>query len=266
MNIAFARILSFSVMIIIGISFVQTANAQLDTTFGTNGTVVTDFNGDDRLIDSFVLPDSKILTVVAGTLNGQTRYYLARYNSNGTLDAGYGTNGIKQLSFPAVPNAVFIRAARQSSGKIILGGSNGANGLVVSLNEDGTLNTAFAGGGIQQPNFNPTGDDKVDALGVQPDDKIVISSAFSAFQSSQYLYFARYLPDGTLDSTFGDGGTIYTTNPPSNVINTILFQSNGKIITLGTAIRRLNADGRMDNSFPTIVNPYRDSEISFPLI
>jgi uncharacterized delta-60 repeat protein len=257
MKTASRCVLKFILLIAVGIAFAETANAQLDMTFGTNGTVATDVYGNDRLIESFVLPNDKILAVVSGTLNSQTRYYLVRYNANGTLDAGYGTNGVAQLSFPAISTAVFTKAARQSNGKIVLTGSYNADSVIVSINEDGTLDAGFAGGGIQRPNFNPTGNDKIDGLGIQPDGKIVISSSFTNF--GNYLYFVRYLPNGTLDPGFGNGGVISHVNLSQfnlTTVTDILFQSTGKIITKGTDIRRFNADGSIDGSFPIISSPF----------
>ncbi len=262
MNYALKHFLVVAALVSVGLSFSRSAAAQVDLTFGTNGTAVADVAGNERWFESFVLPNDKILTFVSSISNSQTKYYLVRNNADGTLDAGYGTNGIVPLSFPTIPTAVFTKAARQTNGKIILTGSYNTNSLIVSINEDGTLNTGFAGGGIQMPNFDPNGSDTIDAVGVQTDDKIVVSSDIRPNNYIVYIvYLVRYLPDGTLDSSFGNGGIVSHQNTSGGSAGTyinIYFQSNGKILTQsgeGT-LKRYNADGTIDNGFPAIYSGY----------
>src|SRR5207237_636290 len=67
------------------------ADGTIDTSFGTNGRVYTDFGrGDDRAKDVAVTPDGKI--VVVGTSRDDTYGYqiaVARYNPNGSLDTTF---------------------------------------------------------------------------------------------------------------------------------------------------------------------------------
>jgi uncharacterized delta-60 repeat protein len=65
-------------------------NGTLDTTFGSGGIITTEFGPGGSDASSVALQsDGKI--VVAGGANGD--FALARYNSNGTLDAGFGAGG-----------------------------------------------------------------------------------------------------------------------------------------------------------------------------
>jgi len=82
-------------------SFAQTG---LDPTFGNGGMVTAFFGGDglngDDAYSSAVQIDGKL--VVAGmttNLDDTTDFGLARYNSNGTLDATFGTGGKVKTNF-----------------------------------------------------------------------------------------------------------------------------------------------------------------------
>src|SRR4030095_13605403 len=70
------------------------SSGTLDTTFGTNGTVTTDFGAPAGLASVAVQPDGKI--VAAGTVSSPvslTDFALSRYNTDGTLDASFGAGG-----------------------------------------------------------------------------------------------------------------------------------------------------------------------------
>ena len=70
----------------------------LDNDFGSFGTATLDIGGkDDRFNTVLIQPDGKILV---GGMNGEPGnwdYLFARYNSDGTLDLSFGSNG-KSLS------------------------------------------------------------------------------------------------------------------------------------------------------------------------
>ncbi len=71
-----------------------TADGRLDSSFGVNGKVITDFNNSDDRAASIALQGDKI--IVAGTTyNFITNYNfaLARYTADGVLDSSFGDNG-----------------------------------------------------------------------------------------------------------------------------------------------------------------------------
>src|SRR5205823_8291239 len=57
---------------------------------------------------------------------------------------------------------------------------------------------------------------------------------------------SRYLPDGSLDATFGSGGRLTSGIDPSDVAT----ESDGRIVVFGSAgIARYNPDGTLDQTF-----------------
>jgi uncharacterized delta-60 repeat protein len=127
----------------------------VDTAFGTNGAVLIDnLLGPDRGLDLALAPSGKIVilaNVSTDAIHTQdpstSAYLIARFNSNGTPDSTFGTNG--RVIREDIPNdqGQLGSLAVQSDGKIILGE---LNSTIRRLNLNGTLDTTFATNGIAQ--------------------------------------------------------------------------------------------------------------------
>jgi uncharacterized delta-60 repeat protein len=119
-------------------------DGSLDTRFGTGGKVTTDFSGDsDHAHGVAIQPDGKI--VVAGTA-GFAEFALARYNTDGTLDTGFRTDGKLTTDFSGgIEQAHGV--AIQPDGKIVVVGVAGEDFALARYNGDGTLDTSFSSDG-----------------------------------------------------------------------------------------------------------------------
>ena len=192
----------------------------LDITFGNQGKVRTDFPGLAAVPSSVVIqPDGKI--VVAGgafplfTFLGD--FKVVRYNPNGSLDQSFGDGGIVTTIFPAGSYAFDV--ALQSDGKIIAAGtffvdfdpgeSSDTDFALARYNPDGTPDATFGNGGQVTTDFVGFEDDAFSVL-IQPDGKIV--AVGSANNPATFYDFAaaRYLSNGTIDTTFGVAGKVST--------------------------------------------------------
>src|SRR5262245_31599334 len=71
----------------------QTQSGTLDPSFGTGGKVTTDFGGSEGVSSLALQPDGKIVAAGGASINGSSVFALARYNSDGALDASFGTGG-----------------------------------------------------------------------------------------------------------------------------------------------------------------------------
>jgi uncharacterized delta-60 repeat protein len=100
-------------------------NGALDTAFGTNGVVTTDFNGSiDRAFGMVLQIDGKIVLAGAANLTtGSTGDFgLARYNPNGSLDSTFGAGGKVITDFGG--NVDIARGVvLQSDNRIVAAGS-----------------------------------------------------------------------------------------------------------------------------------------------
>jgi uncharacterized delta-60 repeat protein len=222
----------FNLIVIFGINQL-TLSAQtpgsLDTSFnpGTVGTSMT-------IKAVAVQPDGKIL--VGGgfnNFNGITANGVARLNADGTVDP---TFSLGSNMFPGV-NTI----ALQPDGKILIGGDfnssvSSVRNRIARLNPDGSLDATF----IVGTGFN----DAVRSILVQPDGKIIVGGAFTAYNGTARNYIVRLSATGTLETGFPA--------PINNYVLDMALQPDGKIICGGLfskCIQRLNSNGTADATF-----------------
>src|SRR6266508_2029957 len=180
----------------------------------------------------------------------------------GDLDPTFGVNGKVTTNFfeGAGVDAAFATAI-QPDGKIVAGGStqnpvtNSADFALARYNIDGTLDTTFGSGGKVATDFLGF-DDSVLAIAIQPDNKIIAAGyAIDGFNFESAV--ARYLSNGSLDTTFGNGGKV--TASSVNMATAGAVQADGKIVIAGWGtgpgadydfiVLRYNSNGTLDNSF-----------------
>lgn len=128
------------------------ANGSLDTSFDTDGKLVTDLGGTETLNSLVALADGKFLA--AGT-DGNNDMVLMRFNSDGSFDTGFDTDGkvTTDLGGWETGNSVAV----QSDGKILLAGTTDTDFALVRYNTDGSLDTSFNGSTPSPTNHSPTG-------------------------------------------------------------------------------------------------------------
>ncbi len=233
------------------------SDGTLDTAFCTNAVDSGKFNSVVNTID--IQSDGKILiggafSNYAGTLN---RNSLIRLNSNGTLDTTFCTNASDGAKFNGAVDIVKV----QSDGKILIGGDFSSyagttnRNMLIRLNSDGTLDTAFCTNAVDSGKFNSV----VNTINTQSDGKILVGGGFVSYAgTASRNRLIRLNSDGTLDTTFctnaSDG------NKFSGEVYAINIQSDGKILIGGAFINhaaisgrdyivRLNSDGTLDTDF-----------------
>ncbi len=244
------------------------ADGTLDTSFGTNGTVVTTFAGSSggEANGLAIQPDGKI--VVVGIVNQPGTFDawgIARYNTDGTLDTTFGSGGLVLMKFTGEAGWLYD-AATLSNGDILVGGMlQNPNGFAVArLTSTGQLDTTFGSGGIASinpdpthPAYNTTGQSMI----VQPDGKILMTG----IANFNYMPVVRFNADGTPDTSFnGTGVALIPASTFGSSYSTVVgqglaLQSDGKILVTGHAdptnfeddwaTARLNPDGSLDTSF-----------------
>lgn len=209
-------------------------DGRVDTTFGINGSVVTDFNGSDDFGYSVAFDASgRILvggsagTVVSSTSTTtvtRTDFALARYTADGRPDTdpvtGFGpllASGLRagKVTTPFGAGSSIGRAvAVQPDGQILLAGqgystaANTSDFAVARYNPDGTLDPTFGAGGVVDTVIL-AGNDYARGMVLQPDGKIVVGGDASN-GTDRDLALARYNADGSPDATFGAGGVVTT--------------------------------------------------------
>ncbi len=226
----------------------QAAAGDLDPTFGSAGMVTTDINRSTDIANAVAVQADGKLVVVGQTYKqndfSDEDFVVTRYNPDGTLDTTFGRGGKVRTDFPglaAVPSSVVI----QPDGKIVVAG--GAfplftflgNFELVRYNPNGSLDRSFGNGGIVTTTF-PEGSYASD-VALQPDGKIIAAgTVFVDFipgeSSNTDFALARYNPDGSPDTTFGNGGQVSTDFVGlEDDAFSVLIQPDGKIVAVGSA-------------------------------
>ena len=210
-----------------------------------DGSIDMSFNpgtgADTSVLTSCIQPDGKI--IIGGIFrnyNGTGRNYIARLNTNGSIDTSFD---------PGTGANSYIRSiSLQPDGKIIIGGSfssyNGtARDEVARLNADGSLDMSFSPSAFESY--------YVFSTSIQSDGKVIVGGDFTKYSGVARNHLARLNTDGSIDTSFvpetGIGTYYYS----------ISIQTDGKIIIGGEnnsgvnrgIVTRLNANGRIDTSF-----------------
>lgn len=239
------------------------SNGSLDTSFGTGGKTVTSFgDGPDRAYAMALQADGKILVGGEATVTGSgLDFALARYNTDGSLDTGFGTGGKVLTAIRASNGQDSIRAlALQPVGaetRIIAAGGE-SDFLLARYTSNGTLDSSFGAGGKIASVFGSTIGSAY-AVALAPDGKLVVAG-----YSSNDFSLARFTETGALDTSFGTGGKVVNRLNPSNsdLATAVAVQSDGKIVAAGWvnagltsdadfAVLRYDTTGTLDSSFGT---------------
>lgn len=120
----------------------------------------------------------------------------------------------------------------------------------LTANTAGTLDGSFGNGGKVLPASN---DDYAQCVTTQADGKYVVAGR-STGTVDYGMAVARYMPDGSLDPTFGDGGRAMVPFDSPSYVSGVAIAADGKIVLaagtdLDFLVVRLNANGSLDNSF-----------------
>ena len=234
-------------------SFAQSGS--LDLTFDTDGKVTTAIgSGSDVGNGVAIQSDGKIVVAGYSDNGSDLDFAVIRYNSNGSLDTGFGSNG-KVTTDIANDDDYGNSVAIQADGKIVVAGygriSSNNDIVVVRYNTDGTLDVSFdTDGKVTTP--IGTSSDYAFAVTIQTDGKIVVAGSSAAF------VVVRYNTDGSLDSNFDFDGIVTSAIGNSSEGLSIALQLNGKIVVAGyrslnavvdAAVVRYNTDGSLDLTF-----------------
>lgn len=236
-----------------------TAMAQpglLDPNFGTNGIAKANVPGTYCSGQALAQQDDGRILVC-----GQTPGYtlLVRFNEDGSIDQGFGTNGLVTTDVDA-SNDYIGSIAVQPDGRIVVAGNKfdalaNATLIVMRYLSNGMLDNTFSGDGIAELAF-PTTDGYGTGLVIQNDGKIAVCG-------DRYIgpgwesFLTRFNADGTWDGAFGTVQLDMGPNTSDN-LRDIALQADGKLVVCGYSlddvgygmvVARYNADGSPDAGF-----------------
>ncbi len=189
--------------------------------------------------------------------------FIGAFAQPGVLDQTFGVGG--KVIIPADSTASTKAVVIQSDGKIISGTSTTINSIpylkLIRYNTDGTFDTSFGING--QINARPGSSCSLGDIALQSDGKIIVGgNVFDTTTNNRGGFLLiRYLPNGKLDSTFGNNGMVKTYPQSTNFLSLtcIMIKPDGKIVAGGSIssnvfteypfINQYLPNGQPDNSF-----------------
>jgi uncharacterized delta-60 repeat protein len=167
------------------------APGQLDPSFGGDGKVTTDFNGQAGA-SALVLQDGKLVAAGFGWNGSTVDFALARHRQDGSLDRTFGTGGRVTTDFGAGSQATALVV--QADGKLVAAGTvsndTGGDFALARYRLDGTLDPAFGTGGKVTTDFG-RGEDRAEAL-VAQGDRLVAAGTTIGASAGQRFALAGY--------------------------------------------------------------------------
>lgn len=212
-------------------------------------------------MDLTLQDDGKILATGFTTHLGNRDLLLLRYNSDGTPDMTFGTNGVVTFDSPGSSTDIGFAVTCEADGGIMVTGEvtnkTHQDVLVLQYTPSGNPDVGFGNGGVFM--YGGTGMDRGFDATVQEDQKIVITGSMVSGKQDNVLLI-RLNPDGTMDRAFGNEGVVQYSSPGdyADYGNYVAVQEDGKIVISGAAgiegafellVLRFNQDGSPDPSF-----------------
>ena len=287
LRVVLATVISFTGLALIAQTPAAAADGDLDTSWDTDGMMVTDLHasGEDYIMDVVVQPDGKVLLSGSWNNNGQSgRYswYQQLKDPDGSNASDYTTGTL----FWSPRSDVINQTLLDADGKEVSvgwAGTNTGNGAgnysnhshdydcAVIRKDNGVLDSSFSGDGKLYVTFSSSRNDYCTSLVIQSDGKIVVGGYVKNSSNLNQWTLARINTDGTLDTTFGGNSTgmmelslCGITSACGSMTGTsslgeMALQSDGKIIAAGSqndsdsssnfAVVRLTTTGALDTSF-----------------
>jgi uncharacterized delta-60 repeat protein len=226
------------------------ANGQVDTSFGTLGNAQIPFIIPPIITPPHrgayavaVQPDGKIVAAGYNRATPTTPgdFLVLRWNSNGTPDTSFDSDGWKLINFSGGEDQAYALALAPD-GKIVVAGNawNGSRQVwgVARLTSTGALDTTFGPTQNGLHYLDLGGPNTAHAVLVQPDGKIVMAGHANA-----NFALARLTSSGVLDLSFGSGaGVTITDLGGEDIIRALALAPNGWLYAGGYRILNSNGD------------------------
>lgn len=219
------------------------SNGTLDGSFDGDGLVTTDVNGGGDVANDVAFDSNhKIVAVGAGAGAKNRDFALARYKADGSLDDSFGVNG--KVSTAGTDRALAV--AIDDSGDIVVAGSYFN---IQTRNLDFGL-ARYTSNGSLDPSFGPEGTGKLNvpmrdggqAEGLAFDSAgHILVGGFASNGSDRDFALARLDSNGTLSTTFGTGGKVFTNVGPNDSGRGVAVDPSQRIVIGGYTNAGANA-------------------------
>lgn len=262
----------------------RAASGSLDTTFSHDGKATASLDSADMLGRDVLVYRGRTLAAGYVGTGDESSFALARWLGNGELDSDFGGDGTVITAW-SPGSADASRLSRYDRWRVLAAGpadpnpepSSASRLAIARYRWDGELDQGFDGDGKLLTEvageYGQTLVSSVDDIRVRKDGKILVAALTESVAGPgdhrSLAVVVRYHPDGSLDTTFGEGG--FVTAAPiafkigdhgerETQIHSVRLLPNGGFVAAGMlgaehccshplALARYKADGSFDPTF-----------------
>jgi len=185
-----------------------------------------------------------------------------RIRADGYPDEAFGVYAGRHVALPASDISAIV--ARDSGGFVVAGNTAEPSGMpfVVAFDTAGSLDPTFGQGGRAPLSASAVPLDRIEAMGPLDDGSLVLTGAVRMPGARPHTAFAavRLMPNGLLDRSFGDEGTMrIDVRPPFDSTGLALMEQSGGRLVAAVSVKgpessrlllvRLMHDGSLDRTF-----------------
>lgn len=229
--------------------------------FGSEGLASSLESNTTHLSALTVLGNGKIIAVGYYDNNTDSDFLVVRYNSNGTPDLTFGSDGVRLYDLSSSKNDKANCVAVASDGNVLVGGVSEGYGTMIKIDANGNLMAAFGNNGvlkygvlyssIESIAVSATGSIYAAGKNINTENIVILQLQVKAFDAN-----GQPLLTFSGDGIYDDAEFLVW---HESVIRTVL-QSDGKLVVAGTTIGpnasfdiwtlvRLNSNGTVDTDF-----------------
>jgi uncharacterized delta-60 repeat protein len=204
--------------------------------------------------------DGKIVVAGYAGVDGVDRFALVRYNSDGSLDTSFNSNG-KVTTAVGTGTCKGEGLTLQDDGKIVVVGYSFNAGeqscfTVLRYSADGSLDTSFGDSG--KVTTTVAKQSNADGVVMQSDGKIVAAGNAFIDGGNNDFGVVRYNANGTLDTTFNGTGKATADFGAHDIGHSVAVHGDGRIVVAGhtanegkkqCALACFTANGNLHASF-----------------
>jgi uncharacterized delta-60 repeat protein len=239
----------------VDVSIADLTDGTPDAEFGDGGAAISDYGNADSLGGVIIADGGRIMA--AGTSGGNWAV-LAGYSTRGTLLSSWGEGGSGTTMLGLGDYDAFGDLVQQPNGRVVSVGqtldAGNYNFMLLGVTPDnGYLDTSFNGGGVVVTDVAAGQADVANAVALLPDGRFLVAGYASNGANNDFLV-ARYGEDGTLDDTFGTGGSTLVDFGAFEGVDDIAIDQAGNILLVGEVdhdmgVARLTPEGDLDAGF-----------------
>jgi uncharacterized delta-60 repeat protein len=203
------------------VAFVERINhdGSVDDSFNQNGVNTLDLGSSSDVVATKVALQSDGKIIMVGTVGDVATFtgdfFVARFNTDGTLDTSFNGKGYRVIDFGGLDSAAGV-VVDQTTGQIVMAGASvsittGTGGIALAfVNPDGTMNTNFGdetGMVVTKPAAGTI--EAATSLEQVGNDYVVSGFSLNSSTQASQMLLAEFSSSGRLNRAFGTDGRAF---------------------------------------------------------